>query len=274
MVEGHALEAQLGALSHLRQLPPGHRRGEAPAFLQAGEVGRGAEVGDDDDALQARDLGGDVGDRLEPVEVLAAVAVAVDGEHHLGLDLGEAVHDAAGAEVGRAARPDRAQAGGGEEGDQRLGRVGEVGDDAVAAPHAQGPQALRDRGDLLAELAPADLAQLTQLGGVADGDLVGVLASEDVLGVVQLRALEPAGARHRPLGQNPLVRRRLDVEVLPDRGPEVLQFRHRPLPQLRVVAGLDPALGGEPAHVPGQRRALDRLGARLPELLGLFARHC
>ena len=49
-------------------------------------------------------------DHLAAVEVLAAVAVAVDREEDLRLDLGEAVDDAGGAEVGRAARPDRADA--------------------------------------------------------------------------------------------------------------------------------------------------------------------
>ena len=44
------------------------------------------------------------------VEVLAAVAVAVDREQHLRLDLGEAVDHAARAELGRGARPDRADA--------------------------------------------------------------------------------------------------------------------------------------------------------------------
>ena len=103
---------------------------------------------------------GDVGDRVEAVEVLAAVAVAVHGEHHLGLDLGEAVDDAGDAEVGRARRPRGADRGGGEKADQRLWRVGHVGDHAVAAPDAERAQALGDGRHLLAQLAPGELAQL------------------------------------------------------------------------------------------------------------------
>ena len=99
MVEGHPLEGELGALPELRQLSPGHRLGDLRVVREVGELGGGAQVRDDDDALEAPDLRGDVGDDLEPVEVLAAVAVAVDGEHDLRLDLGEAVDDAARPEV-------------------------------------------------------------------------------------------------------------------------------------------------------------------------------
>ena len=141
------------------------------------------------------------GDRLAAVEVLAAVAVAVDGEQHLGLDLGEAVDHAGRAEVGRAARPDRADRGGGEEGDDRLGDVRQVGDDAVAALDPELAQPRGDGGDLGAQLAPAQLAELAQLGGVQDRRLAVVLAGEDVLGVVEGGAGEPAGARHLARGE-------------------------------------------------------------------------
>ena len=68
-----------------------------------------------------------------PVEVLAAVAVAVDREQHLRLDLREAVDHAAAAELGRRRRPDRAERGRGEERRDRLRDVRQVGRDAVAA---------------------------------------------------------------------------------------------------------------------------------------------
>ncbi len=64
--------------------------------------------------------------------VAPAVAVAVDGEQEARLDLREAVDDAARAEVGGAARPDRAEARARVEGDGGLEDVGEVRDDAVA----------------------------------------------------------------------------------------------------------------------------------------------
>ena len=135
--------------------------------------------------IEARHRRLQLGDHVAAVEVLAAVAVAVDGEEHLGLDLGEAVDHAGRAEVGRAARPDRADRGGGEEGDDRLGDVRHVGDDAVAALDPELAQAGGDGGDLGAQLAPAQLAQLAQLGGVQDRGLGVVLAGEDVLGVVE-----------------------------------------------------------------------------------------
>src|SRR5581483_10700374 len=85
------------------------------------------EVGKNECLLKRRQLPLERGDRLSPVEIPAAVAVAVDCEEHLGLDLGEAVDDAANAELRRAARPGRAQARAAEEGGDRLGDVGEVG---------------------------------------------------------------------------------------------------------------------------------------------------
>ena len=151
VVEGDALEGEFGALAGGEQLVPAHR------VAQGGEVGVGIEVGEDDGALQRRHLGLQAGDRLAPVEVLAAVAVAVDREEDLGLDLGEAVDHAGRAEVGRAARPDGADAGGGEEGDDRLGDVRHVGDDPVAALDPQRAQPGGGRGDLRPQLAPAQL---------------------------------------------------------------------------------------------------------------------
>ena len=93
-------------------------------------------------------------------------------------------------------------AGGGEEGDDRLGDVRQVGDDAVAALDPERAQAGGDRGDLGAQLAPAQLVQLAQLGGVQDRRLGVVLAGEDVLGVVEPGAGEPLGARHLAAGQD------------------------------------------------------------------------
>ena len=127
VVEGDALEAQLGPLAGGQQLAPGGR------VAQGREVGVRVEVGEDDRALQAWHLRLQLCHGLAAVEVLAAVAVAVDREEDLGLDLGEAVDHAGRAEVRRAARPHRADRGGREEGDDRLGDVRQVGDDAVAA---------------------------------------------------------------------------------------------------------------------------------------------
>ena len=89
----------------------------------------------------------------------------------VGLELREAVDDAARAELGRAARPDRAEARRRRERDQRLGDVRQVGDDAVARadaePHEPGARARH----LLAEVAERELGRLARLGVRDDRDL-------------------------------------------------------------------------------------------------------
>ena len=94
------------------------------------------------------------------------------------------------------------------------GPFGQVGDDAVALRDAEGVEALPDGGDLLAELAPAELRELAQLRGVDDGDLVVGLAAEDVLGVVELGAGEPVGARHDALVEHDIWRGVLELALV------------------------------------------------------------
>jgi hypothetical protein len=100
----------------------------------------------------AADPGVDLGDHLPPVEVPAAVAVAVHGEQDLRLDLGEAVDHRAGAELGRRAGPHRAQGRRGQERRHGLGQVRQVRADAIALPHAELLQPCPDPGDLRAQL--------------------------------------------------------------------------------------------------------------------------
>src|SRR5207342_2266756 len=69
VIEGEALEGQLGALAGGEQLVPGGR------VAQWGEVGLGVEVGEDDRAPQARHRLLQRGEGVATVEVLAAVAV-------------------------------------------------------------------------------------------------------------------------------------------------------------------------------------------------------
>ena len=83
----------------------------------------------------------DLLDDAAAVEIAAAVAIAVDREQHRRLDLGEAVDHRARAEVRRAARPDRAEAGGGQKRRDRLGDVRHVRRDAVAGTDAERAQA-------------------------------------------------------------------------------------------------------------------------------------
>ncbi len=98
-------------------------------------------VRDVDHVLDAADGLADRRDLWAPIDVLVAVPVAADGEQHLRFDLTEAVDHAALAELARARRPHRAEAGAGEEGDERLRDVRHVPDDAVTRPDAQTFQA-------------------------------------------------------------------------------------------------------------------------------------
>src|SRR5438105_4670474 len=59
-----------------------------------------------------------------PVMELAAIRIAIDGEQDLRLDLLETINHAPAAEIRRTTRPDRAQAGAGQEGHDRLRDVG------------------------------------------------------------------------------------------------------------------------------------------------------
>ena len=124
---------------------------------------RGGEVGQQHHVLDAGQAVEDAPEHLGAVEVAPAVAVAVDREHDLGLDLREAVDHAARAELGRGAGPDRADRGGGEEGDERPGDVGHVGHDAVAALNAERAHAACGGRDGVAQLAPRQLALRAQL---------------------------------------------------------------------------------------------------------------
>ncbi len=113
------------------------RRGAGPGVEGDGvaelrQVGLRVELAQHDGPPQRRQPPLQLGQHRQPVERLAAVLVAVDGEQQGGLDLREAVGDAAGAEVGRGARPDRADRGAGEQRRDRLRHVRDVGDDAVA----------------------------------------------------------------------------------------------------------------------------------------------
>jgi hypothetical protein len=246
VVEGHLLEGQ--------RLVAGHEIRRPAAAVEVAEAhDRGA------------DLLGDAGDDLAAVVVAPAVAVAVDGKEHLGLDLREAVDDRARAELGRGARPHRADRGGGQEGGDRLGDVRHVGGHPVAGTDAHAPQPAGDAGGLLAQLAPRPLRQLAQLAGVADGHRVVVARAEEVLGVGQPRPREPLRAGHLAPSEHALVRLGgLHVEELPDRGPEALEVVDRPAPQLVVVA-----LATDRAREAGDGRVLDALGGRTPQQLGL-----
>ncbi len=207
MVERDLLEGQLGfrrSAGPIQQLRPGEHTGSCaglgveidsapwcrnPRCRIPRSVGRDSrlpiqaririEVGQQHDVLDRRQLREDAAHDVEAVEVLAPVPVAVDREQHLRLDLGEAVDHAARPELGRGARPDRADARRREERDQCLGDVRHVGDDAIAAAHAERAQPGRGAGDFGGQLASGELGgwfRFAQLRAVQDRDLPGISA--------------------------------------------------------------------------------------------------
>ncbi len=230
-----------------------------------------------DDGAQGGQFAAQFGDGVAAVVLLAAVAVAVDGEQDDGFDLLEAVEDAAGAEVGRAGGPDAADGGGGEEGDHGLGDVREVAADAVAGAYAEGAQLGGEGADLAAQLGPGDGAWFVGLVDVQEGRFVraGAGGAQGVFGVVEGRAGEPLGARHRAVAEHARVGgREADVEPLRDGSPEGVQLVDGPAVQGRVAAlgGGAVVLGG-PGLEPGDPCPGDALGVWLPERLGAIGRH-
>jgi hypothetical protein len=78
-------------------------------------------------------------DDRTPVMPASGIGHAVGGDQHLRFDLLEAIDDGRRPHVGGADAPDRTDARGGEEGDDGLGDVGEVGGDTIAGADALRP---------------------------------------------------------------------------------------------------------------------------------------
>ena len=138
---------------------------------------RRVEIRDVDDVAQRRQGGDDLGDVVAPIDVLGAVAVAVDGDEHDRLDLPEAVDDRANPELRSATRPDRPERGGGEQGDECLGNVRGVGDDTIARSDTEPAQGGRAALDTEREVFPRQLDRVARLADGDDGDAVGVADS-------------------------------------------------------------------------------------------------
>ena len=148
---------------------------------------------------------GDLGHGGPPVVGAPAVAIAVAGDQRRGTQLGEAIERAGGCEVGRAGRPDRADAGARQVGDHRLGAVGQVAGHHVAAADAALAQAARDAAHGQAQLVPAQLAARARLVDLDHRGRARLAGAQRVLGVVEPRALEPARSGHLAVGQHRVV---------------------------------------------------------------------
>src|SRR5829696_882774 len=206
------------------------------------------------------------GDDLDPIVVLTAVAITVDREEDFRLYLGEAVHDAARAEIGGAARPDRTNRSAGQEGHDGLRHVRYVGYHPVARLDAHPPEAGCHGADSLSQLPPGDLAARPKLRLVHQRRLVLSGVEEGVLGVVELRPDEPLRSGHLPASQHPLVGlERPHAAVLPKRGPEPFEVGHRPIPELSVALEGEVSLVLQPTQVAGNVRVLLQALGGYPE---------
>ena len=213
------------------------------------------------------------GDLAPAVDDPAVPPVAVGGDEHHRLELGEACGRTLGRVVLPAGGPDRADAGAGEEGDQGRGAVGQVADDPVTGLHPRRAQPSGEGGDLGAQLGPRRRGRGAVL--IDRGDRHGVrparlrAGAQRVLGVVEPGPGEPAGAGHAGVRQDG-VRCAVggDVEEVPDGRPELLQVLDRPGPQVGIGAERAPGPGAHLGGEPGDRRIRDAVGIRGPDGLG------
>ncbi len=220
-----------------------------------------AQVGHEDGRAQRVELALQLLDGGPHVVALAAVDVAVDGEQHGGLDLGEPVVDGAGAEVRRARRPDRAEARRGQERHEGLDAVGRQRDDAIALPDPDRDEPGPRPADEITQLAPGDRALEAVFTGEDQREVVVGAVVERVLGVVQRGAGEPLRARHLARAEHGAgLGVEADVEVLDDGRPEAVEIGDRPVVQGGVIADLDTPVFMDPVAEPGERAPVLRVG--------------
>ena len=225
---------------------------------------------------QARHRRLQLGERLAPVEVLAAVAVAVDREEDLGLDLGEAVDRRwpGRSRASSSTRPRRCWRWRGRRRSPRGCSACRRRRGRRARPRARAGR--RRRAATWARSSPQlSSLELAQLGGVQDRRLGVVLAGEDVLGVVEAGAGEPLGAGHLAARR---ARSQLAVGLDARRSPRSRTRRprgRRPTSARarRRSSKSSPRSASSQRMYSRQARALDQLGGGLPELLGCAGAH-
>ncbi len=207
---------------------------------------------------------------------LAGVPVSGSRQEHAGLDLPEPVEHAVDPEVGRARRPDGADARGGQHHDHRFGHVGHEARHAVAGRDAVGAERGRGTRHRVVQLvvreggAPAVLPPTHERG-------MRVSMAEEILGEVELGAEKPGGpeigsGRCDPFapGEHRVPRAVAGnlvgdhVAETPDRNPEFLTPIHRPGIQRRVVADRRALVPNE-ADEASEVGARDRVGVGSPD---------
>ncbi len=263
--EERVVERHVGVVDRARRIG-GREVRQRHRPLDAGDVRRLRQERHHHHALDGRQLGQDLRQPVEGAVALAVVEVAVGGEEHLGLDLAEAVQHALHAEVGRAARPHRADGRRRQHGDHRLRHVGQEAGHPVAGLDPGVAQRLGGDGDGVVKLAPAHAARGLVLRPEDDG--VGVVApAQQVLGVVQPGVGEEGGAGHLVgVDQHALAPGLgLDVGEVPDGQPEGLHRVDGPLPEIAVALQREPVTLVHHMAEAGQVRGLDAVRRRGPK---------
>jgi len=268
MVERYRRERAVGCAGE--RIGPAHHLHRCACGTHRAQARPAVEVGHEDDRAHAGQLPHELANHVAPVEVLAAVAIAVDREQHLRLDLPEAVEHAHRPHVGRRARPDRAQARGRQQRDHGLRNVRHVRDAAIAGGDAEPLQRRGERAGLRAQAIPADLGARLQFRLEHQRRTIGVgvhpRRREQVLGVIERFAFEPARAGHLARRQSSRTGRVGDhASPLVERLPEILEVLDRPGPQRLVVGEREPASLPQPLAITRDAGARDSLAARPPQ---------
>jgi len=264
MVERHRDEFRRAA--GLVEVAP---QGDAGLGLIVLDAGLGPCIRDDDQLFQGRQAFEDFIELGALVDGFAGITVAGAGDQHLGLDLAEAVDDALGAEVWRGARPDRAEAGGGQHADQGLPGIGHARGDPVPPADTGRPQAVLQAGDVGGQFG---VGQLFALAVLADRHhrRVIVAATQQVFGKIQARARKPLGAGHLGIFDQHCAGRaaKLHLEECHDRLPEIRALVDAPLVQGRVVAELHAVAIIDKTSEVVHPRGADTFRGGLPEDFG------
>ena len=260
MIEGYMLDLQR-RIAFGRGCP-GHAAGEL------GSIDRRIEARQQHHVIDTGQFREQLMDQRAAVVRLAAEMVAVDCDQHLRRDLAETVEYRDPPHVGRAGRPDGAQAGDRKEGHGGFRDVRQIGHHAVAAPDAHAAQAGGQRANLALQFGPAQLAIVAGLVARHDSRAILRGMAEDLVDVVHCHAGKPLRAGHPRIGQDSRARhRRRDREVVPDGAPETFEIIHRPAPEGIVVGEPQSARGRQPFRKGGDLRRTNRRGRWLPRCL-------
>src|SRR5580704_2087316 len=138
MVERKLLEVDRRRLGTIDQVGP------APSVFDARQIRLLLQVGDHHDLFDRWQLRKNAPQSLERIEGAPVIQVTIGSEENLRLDLAESIDDALCSEIGRAGRPDRSDAGGGEHGNHRLGHVGNESGNPIARLYPQFFERRRD----------------------------------------------------------------------------------------------------------------------------------